>query len=200
MNRMSVEQRRAKLVDAAIEVMSRDGVGRATTRAIVTEAGMTTGAFHYCFFSKEELVLEVMRSTHAGALGVVSATVDHDGGGPDLIDRAVWAYVDHVASDASRRQLVFELSLHALRESGLRDAAVKYHRAKLDRAAALLQRMAQVGGFGWRRPTDELARLTLGIVDGVSYQWLVTGEEFVPQRLHETVTQFLRMQADTTSG
>jgi TetR/AcrR family transcriptional regulator, regulator of biofilm formation and stress response len=196
MNRMNVDDRRAKLVDAAIEVMARDGVSHATTRAIVTEAGMTTGAFHYCFFSKEELVLEVMRSLHERAFEIVSSELDATAGGVDVIDRVVGAYVDHVASDAARRQLVFELNLHALRESGLRDAAVKHHRAKLDGAEGLLQRMADAAGFRWRHPTEELARLTMGVVDGVSYQWLVTGEEFVPQRLHEAVALFLRTQVE----
>ncbi len=57
MSRMNVDERRARLVEAAIQVMSREGVSHATTRAIVTEAVMTTGAFHYSIFSKEELVL-----------------------------------------------------------------------------------------------------------------------------------------------
>jgi AcrR family transcriptional regulator len=196
MNRMNVDERRAKLVDAAIVVMGRDGVSHATTRAIVTEAGMTTGAFHYCFFSKEELVLEVMRSLHERAFEAVSSELDEDAGAGEVIDRVVGAYVDHVISDASRRQLVFELNLHALREPGLRDAAVKHHRAKLDGADALLQRMAGVAGLRWSLPTEELARLTLGLVDGVSYQWLVTGEEFAPQRLREAVVELLRAQVE----
>jgi AcrR family transcriptional regulator len=200
MNRMNVDERRAKLVDAAIEVMAREGVSHATTRAIVSEAGMTTGAFHYCFFSKEELVLEVMSSLRARALEIVSSELDGAVGGPEIIDRVVGAYVDHVISDPARRQLVFELNLHALREPGLRDAAVKHHRAKLDDAEELLAKMADLGGFRWRRPTEELARLTLGVVDGVSYQWLVTGEEFVPQRLREAVVLVLCTQVERSGS
>lgn len=199
MNRMNVDERRSKLVDAAITVMAREGLRHATTRAIVTEAGMTTGAFHYCFFSKEELVLEVMRSLQERAFEIVSTEVDEHAGGDEVIERAVGAYVRHV-SDAARRQLVFELNIHALREAGLRDAAVKNHRAKLDSAEALLQRMAAAGGFRWRRPTEELARLTLGVVDGVSYQWLVTAEEFDAPRLQEVVVLFLRQQVDTAAA
>jgi AcrR family transcriptional regulator len=191
MIRMNVEDRRARLVDAAIAVMSREGFCHATTRAIVSEAGMTTGAFHYCFFSKEELVLEVMRCLQEQAFETVSAELDQQAGGADVIERVVGAYVDHV-SDPTRRQLVFELNLHAMREPGLRDAAVKNHRAKLDGAEALLHRMAAVGGFTWQRPTEELARLVLGVVDGVSYQWLITGEPFDVRYLRTTVTQSLQ--------
>jgi AcrR family transcriptional regulator len=195
MNRMSVDERRAKLVDAAIEVMTREGVSHATTRAIVSEAGMTTGAFHYSFFSKEELVLEVMRSLHARAFEIVSSELDDVARGPGVIERVVGAYVAHV-SDASRRQLVFELNLHALREPGLRSAAVKHHRAKTDSAEDLLERMAVAGGFRWRSPVAEVARLVLGVVDGVSYQWLVTEEEFIPEQLCQAVVRFLHAQVE----
>ena len=46
MARMSAADRRDKLVDAAIAVMSREGVANTTTRAIVAEAGMQIGVFH----------------------------------------------------------------------------------------------------------------------------------------------------------
>ena len=194
MSRMNVDERRGKLVDAAIEVMSREGVSHATTRAIVTEAGMTTGAFHYCFFSKEELVLEVMRVLNAQAFKAVRDQVHTDPGGVEVIDRGVGAYVAYLGSDASRRQLGFELTLHALREPGLRDAGVKHYRDQLDGAEELLTRVARAGGFTWRRPPAEIARVALGLVDGLSYQWLVTQEEIMVPRLCQELISYLHGQ------
>src|SRR5690606_15625560 len=55
-DRRSVEERRAQLVQAATEVISRDGLGRATTRRITDHADLALGAFHYAFRSKEELL------------------------------------------------------------------------------------------------------------------------------------------------
>ena len=194
MNRMNVDQRRGKLVDAAIVVMLRDGVARTTTRSIVSEAGMTTGAFHYCFFSKEELVLEVMRVLNARAFDAVRDQVSTDAGGADVIDRVVGAYVAYLGDDASQRQLGFELTLHALREPGLRDAGVKHYRDQLDGAEELLTRVARAGGFAWRRPPAEIARVTLGLVDGLSYQWLVTQEEVMVPRLCQELIAYLHGQ------
>ena len=65
--RMSVDQRRSLLIEAAINVMARDGVANVGTRAIVAEADMTIGVFHYCFRSKDELVVEVLRSINRAA-------------------------------------------------------------------------------------------------------------------------------------
>ena len=62
MARVSADVRRERLVEAAIRVMVRDGVAKATTRSIVAEADMPLGAFHYCFRSKEELLENVIEA------------------------------------------------------------------------------------------------------------------------------------------
>lgn len=191
---MTVDERRAKLVDAAIQVMSREGVSHATTRAIVTEAGMTTGAFHYSFFSKEELVLEVMRILTERAFQAVREQVRADTSGPEVIDRVVGAYVDHVARDVARRQLSFELTLHALREPGLREAGVELYRAQLVGAEELLQLMARTGGFTWRLAPAELSRQTMSLIDGVCYQWVVTKDEVMMHQLQDALAGFLHRQ------
>ena len=59
MARMSAGDRRELLVAAAIRVMTRDGVAKATTRAIASEAEMPLGVFHYAFRSKQELMTMV---------------------------------------------------------------------------------------------------------------------------------------------
>ncbi|WP_279579831.1 TetR/AcrR family transcriptional regulator [Fodinicola feengrottensis] len=57
---MSADERRQDLVAAAIRVLARDGVAKASTRAIVAEAAMPLGFFHYCFRSKQELFMQVI--------------------------------------------------------------------------------------------------------------------------------------------
>jgi AcrR family transcriptional regulator len=57
---MSADARRAELLQAALRVMSRDGIAAGTTRAIVAEAGMPLATFHYCFRSRNELLRELI--------------------------------------------------------------------------------------------------------------------------------------------
>ena len=104
------------------------------------------------------------------------------------------AYVEHVASDTAQRQLSFELTLYALREPGLREAAVELYRSQLEGAEQLLQEIARVGGFGWQMASDELSRRTLSLIDGVSYQWVVTQDELMAQQLRDALVGFLRGQ------
>ena len=92
MPRMSAAERRTLLVEAAIKVMSREGVAHTTTRAIVAEAGMQIGVFHYCFRSKEELVLEVMRTISTRAFEAVAEVLEDTDDPVELIQRCVAAY------------------------------------------------------------------------------------------------------------
>ena len=63
MPKISEEQRaaaRQRLIDATIAVADRDGVEALTTRAIVAEAGVSSGMFYGHFSSKEELLAAVV--------------------------------------------------------------------------------------------------------------------------------------------
>lgn len=57
--RSPLEQRREELVAAAIRVISRDGVAKATARLIVAESEMSLGAFGYPFATQDELMRSV---------------------------------------------------------------------------------------------------------------------------------------------
>lgn len=173
MARMPVAERRAKLVDAAIAAMARDGVPHTTTRSIVAEAGMPIGVFHYCFRSKEELVLEVMRTINERSYGAVAEVLTRSTDSATLIRLAVDAYWSHIESDPLEHLLTYELTQYALRQPGQGDAAKQQYVNYDVSMQQLLGAVAQVGGFEWSTPMPVLARFVLAIIEGVTFQWLV---------------------------
>ena len=60
MARVSAEDRRDALIEAAIRVIAAKGVAAATTRAIVAEAGASLASFHYAFRSRDEMMAELI--------------------------------------------------------------------------------------------------------------------------------------------
>ena len=62
MARLALADRRAALIGAAVRVIARSGLAAATTRAIVTEAGMPLGSFHYVFDSRDDLITAVIET------------------------------------------------------------------------------------------------------------------------------------------
>lgn len=54
-------RRRAKLLDAALRIIVREGSGAVTLRSVVSEANASHGSVAYYFGSRKNLILEAMR-------------------------------------------------------------------------------------------------------------------------------------------
>ena len=173
MARMSASERRDLLVQAAIAVMSRDGVAHTTTRAIVAEAGMQIGVFHYCFRSKEELVLEVMRTIGTRTFEAVGEVLHHTQDPVEIIQQSLAAYWRHIEADPLEHLLTYELTQYALRQPGQEAAATAQYEHYINGMVDFLSAAAEAGRFTWTTPVDVLARFVLATIEGVTFQWLV---------------------------
>ena len=171
--RMSVADRREKLIDAAIAVMAREGVANATTRAIVAEAGMQIGVFHYCFRSKDELIGEVARTISARSFGAVGEVLERSDDPAELIHGCVDAFWQYIEKDPHQWLLIFELTHFSLRQPGWESAARANRTRNIDAVTALLTVVAEKGSIEWRSPVDLLARYVLATIEGITFQWLV---------------------------
>jgi AcrR family transcriptional regulator len=173
MARLSVDERRQALVDAAIRVMGRDGVEKATTRAIVTEAGMRQGFFHYCFRDKEELLLRVIETITERNVAAALALVEPGRDLADMLRDGMRAYWQGVEDDPGAHQLTYELTQFALRRPGLEEVARRQYEAYLEASTRLLVAAAQVAGVEWATPVPVLARGLHSLLDGVTLSWIV---------------------------
>jgi AcrR family transcriptional regulator len=75
MTYMSQVDRRRQLIEAAIRVLQRDGVGHVTTRAIAAEAGAPLASIHYTFGSKDEIVRSAFDQVITDLLAELEAAV-----------------------------------------------------------------------------------------------------------------------------
>ena len=171
MPRMSAAERRTLLVEAAIKVMSRDGVAHTTTRAIVAEAGMQIGVFHYCFRSKEELIEQVMSSINEGTFDAVLPALTGKESFGDIVAGGLRAYWAHVVADPAPHQLTYELTQYALRSAP--EAAHKQYDLYYDLTSKFLAATGEIAKMEWQVPVESLARFLLSVIEGVTFQWLV---------------------------
>lgn len=128
------DQRRAALVDAAIEVLARDGARGLTFRAVDTEAGVPTGTASNYFANRDDLL------TQAGArvyerLQPDEATVARQRAAGR--DRATYAglmreLVGRVAAFRTGYLALLELRLEATRRPRLRTLLTERVRADVD--------------------------------------------------------------------
>jgi AcrR family transcriptional regulator len=171
--RISAQVRRSELLQAALRVMSRDGLGAGTTRAIVAEAGMSLATFHYCFRSRDELLRELIALVTALEQDAIGAAMQP---GEDLrqtLHRGIRGYLVHLAENPGHELFLFELNHHALRTPALRDLADDQYRRYYRLAESLLVAAAEMSESTWQLEPPVLARMVVILIDGATTTWLV---------------------------
>jgi AcrR family transcriptional regulator len=203
MTRMSVSERRAALVTAALSVIARDGVAAATTRAISTEAGMPQASFHYAFESRDELMREVVKHVVAGEERAILPATDPASAPPDLreaLRTGLRYYYAGVVADPGHERAMFELSQHSQRTPGAEHLARLQYESYFALADAALRAAAELTGARWNRPVDEIARLLVGLTDGLTSTWLATRDDAAALRLVDFAADALARLAEPDGG
>ena len=189
MSRMAAKDRREELIAAAFRVMVRDGVVKTTTRAVVNEAKMPLGVFHYCFNSREELLQEVI--TRITDSGVAKARKVFEGEG-DLgarIAKSLYTFWEGVELNPGEHQVGYELTHYALRQEGFEDLARRQYEHYLEVHEQLLAESAESAGIKWTVPLPVLARYLNAVLDGVTLCWLA-------DRNSENTREVLRLTSE----
>jgi AcrR family transcriptional regulator len=171
--RLTAEDRRALLVEAALTVMARDGVAAATTRSICAEAAMPQSAFHYAFRSKAELLQRITELS----VGTITADLDQRAlDGKDLRDTLVAAMDlihESIVVDAPRQMVVYELTLMDMRAPDDPGSLGRWqYSLYTQRAASLLASVAEHAEVRWTADLHALARLVATAIDGTALAWL----------------------------
>lgn len=177
MAHVPAEVRRQRFIDAAITVIAREGVDGATTRRIAEEAGAPLATLHYCFQTKENLLWAVFDEV---AESVRVDLEERVAPGQSVASLAVQLLTETLLSAlarpaANRTQL--EIWLWAERndpQAALRlyDVYVEVMKERLRGARSPL-------------PEDEVetvARVVLGLVDGLNNQLIAHGDETLVRR------------------
>lgn len=173
MSRMAASDRRAELLEAAIRVMARDGVAKATTRAIVNEAGMTLGAFHYCFDSRAQLLERVTETLTERYVAEVRGLFAPHRDIRDSVLDSLHAFWKGFEANPGEHQISYELTQYALRNPGFENIARRQYEIFLAAFASLLELAADNAGIEWTQPVPILARYVHSVIDGLNMTWLV---------------------------
>ncbi|TXK19230.1 TetR/AcrR family transcriptional regulator [Homoserinibacter sp. GY 40078] len=168
---MSPDDRRAALVRAAIRVIARGGVSAATTRAIVSEAKMPLGAFHYVFTSRDELLSQVIRTVTDDERMAVELALPGEGATfEQVVVAALDAYLDLLIADPERELALFELAFYGMRSEP--DLVGRQYGVYYREGEAILTQLATMCGLTWREPMPVMARRLVVVIDGVTTTWL----------------------------
>jgi AcrR family transcriptional regulator len=170
--RLTVDERRERLLEAAARVIARDGLAEATTRAITDEAGMPRGTFHYCFDSKEQLLGQLVQK-HVKDMGAMAAAVwDASASIATNLAEGMKAALQFGGANKSEEIFTYELIIFALRSTSSSSSARLQYDDYRVQAQSYLEFVAEQVGIEWTLPLPTLARMFVTFVDGSMLYWL----------------------------
>lgn len=178
-SRLPQAERRRQLVDAAIAVMTRDGVRKATTRAIATEAGTSLSVFHYCFASKQDLLDAVIRQLVGTTVDLAEASFEPGAPRRELIRSGLTAYWDHVTTHPLEHLLTYELTQYCLRTLGYAEVA----RHQYEHYGLTFVSIMEALGVAGKVPLEDVGRYLAVVVDGLTADWLARRDDAQARRM-----------------
>lgn len=164
-NHEDAADRRTRIVDAAYHVLAEQGYAAASIKTIARAAGVAPGLVHYYFASKDDLLIEVLRSVARGrrmALDSFMAARQ-----PDRASALLQDVLRNIRRQPNGYRLRFELFALGLRDPALRPGT----RDLLESGrTAIGGFLAELGDPDLARP---LASVMLAAVDGLALQHLL---------------------------
>ncbi|MGV9610487.1 TetR/AcrR family transcriptional regulator [Nocardia xishanensis] len=184
---MSVEERRAHLIEAAIGLAEKKGVAGVTTRDVAQAAGVSLGVVHYCFENKDALMTELVKALSMELRDSVDAneTVwQNVESGKEALQKLVRAGLElmwlNIEATPERQLLTYETTTYALREGEQTPKKLAIAREQYafndSTLADVLDHARDATSTEWSVPLETLSRFTLNVIDGVVLRWLVDND------------------------
>lgn len=167
MRRMAAPDRRRGLVDAALAVMRRKGIGATTVRDVAAEIGSSSGLVHHYFASMDDLLAAAFQRA-AGA--DLEATVQAVAQGRDPVDRMRRFFGSYSRGEQDD---AMQLWLDAWSEAARRPALQRISRRLNEQWQALLADLIRDGvkdGLMTCADPDAEAWRLLSLLDGLALQ------------------------------
>lgn len=176
----SLEERRGRIVVAAVQLATDRGVEHLTLRAAADVAGMSWDTARDSFDDHADLLRAV--STAVTRLNVpvddVDVTADRTAGAT-FEDRALAVahrFWDRLTSDRELQLVSFEILVLALRRTALRPLAAGQQEDQRLLAEQVLTEFAERDGVTWSCPVAEVARFVATFLDGLTTAWMIDGD------------------------
>jgi AcrR family transcriptional regulator len=206
MARMSVEERREALIEAAYRVIADHGVEGATTRRVCAQAKMPLASFHYAFESRMALLTAVIDQavprTHASLADEIreytpAGDLPGDGlaGVEREVDQSLQALFLLIVKDPGRVHATMSLALYSRQQEELRMAGREMWERLYELGAATLESIAQRHGTGWSLPPEKLGPLLIAATNAVGMVYLTTTDEKQTEQVIDAIKDWIMTYA-----
>jgi len=180
--RIAAEDRRQALLAAALRVIARDGIARASTRAVAAEAGMPTASFHYVFASHDAMVARFDGQGYGAFKQAVAEAVVEAPTLRAFTEQALLGWLARAVADPEAEVALHEIVAWSRASADLGHLATAVYAQYTASVTSFVQAAEVRYGVRWRFPSGDVARFVLVITDGVAARWLVDRDEAAARR------------------
>jgi len=191
--RLPAEQRRAQLLQAALQIAERDGLGAVTVRGVAERAGVSLGVVHYCYTDKEELLRELINAVNAEVHQAAKAFLSVDFGsgeqGAEGLRRRLYDAIDLIwaviSASPDRQLLTYEIISYSLRTHGVPEVGLARDQqdSNEDIVRIVLERTAESSGMRWEVGLEAMVKLVMCLVEGIGLRWQIYRDDDDATRL-----------------
>ena len=164
--------RRTEILEAAVRVLTRDGLAQTSTRKLAAEAGINQATLLYHVGSKDELLLEVLREMMRQTREIAVAAATEGLPLREAIARSLRAFWHHVETSPELQVMQYELTLYALRNPEAAWLAREQYSGYCEVVEGVLRAACEQQGTTCAIPYDALARFIVGGLDGIILQFV----------------------------
>lgn len=173
MNRAStVDERRARILQAAIGVLASDGIAETTTRKIAARAEVNQAMLRYYFGSKDDLLFAVLQEMMQQTREAAQRSMPREQPLPVMIREGLASFWTYFESQPQLQVMQYELTLYALRNPNSAWLARQQYDGYCSVVESLLEEAFTASNQSSAVPFAELARFVVGGLDGLILQFV----------------------------
>jgi AcrR family transcriptional regulator len=178
-----------QIVQAAIRVLARQGYARTSLMDIAKEAGMSKGAVHYHFPTKESLI-QIVLTTACDAVQLKTIDAWSKGGNPfESLRGSLYELWGARVNRTDEAVVVADLLAQSLYDETLRPQLAAYYEMAAQQIVDYLTTHLFSLGVEPRIPPPMLARIVIALMDGLSMQAFAQPDRFSPDEVVHAIEQ-----------
>lgn len=183
-------ERRRHVAEALWRVVLRDGLERATVRAVAAEAALSLGAISHYFSSQEELQLYALRLVDEQDEARMAA-ISHEGSARDVVERYLWALLPMDQESRERNQVFYAFMARAQVVPAFREITAEINTDVVALCRGAIERLDHEGRIAPGHDRDVLVAEFRAMTEGLSFQAVMWPEVTTPDAIRAVMERWL---------
>jgi AcrR family transcriptional regulator len=183
-------ERRRHVAEALWRVVLRDGLERATVRAVAAESGLSLGAISHYFTNQEELQLHALELVNERDNARLAALPER-GSAREIVERYLWALLPLDDESRETNQVFYAFMARARVVPAFRRVAEEINAEGVALCRRGIERLARDGDIAPGHDLDVLTAEFRALTEGLSFRAAMWPEATPPDEIRAVVRRWL---------